>query len=129
LYVKAHIPGAWWILRSQMKDDFQKVHKANRYVITSQDGCAAQYAAQTLRSCVKPSVEVLVLQGGTQAWLAEGFSTQQGESYLASPRIDRYQRPYEGTNNTQAAMQAYLDWEFGLVDQLARDGTHGFKVA
>jgi len=25
-------------------------------------------------------------------------------------------------------MQAYLDWEFGLVDQLARDGTHGFYV-
>jgi hypothetical protein len=25
-------------------------------------------------------------------------------------------------------MQAYLDWEFGLVAQLARDGTHGFYV-
>jgi len=25
-------------------------------------------------------------------------------------------------------MQAYLDWEFGLVDQLAHDGTHGFYV-
>jgi len=25
-------------------------------------------------------------------------------------------------------MQAYLDWEFGLVEQLARDGTHGFYV-
>jgi len=25
-------------------------------------------------------------------------------------------------------MQAYLDWEYGLVDQLARDGTHGFFV-
>jgi hypothetical protein len=25
-------------------------------------------------------------------------------------------------------MQAYLDWEYGLVDQLRRDGTHGFYV-
>ncbi len=25
-------------------------------------------------------------------------------------------------------MQAYLDWEFGLVAQLERDGTHGFAV-
>jgi hypothetical protein len=25
-------------------------------------------------------------------------------------------------------MQGYLDWEFGLVEQLARDGTHHFKV-
>jgi rhodanese-related sulfurtransferase len=40
----------------------------------------------------------------------------------------RYKRPYEGTDNRAAAMQAYLDWEYGLVDQLARDGTHGFFV-
>ncbi|MFV3015241.1 hypothetical protein ACM9HO_05975, partial [Pseudomonas sp. KHB2.9] len=44
------------------------------------------------------------------------------------PRIDRYRRPYEGTDNPKEAMQAYLDWEFGLVEQLARDGTHGFYV-
>jgi hypothetical protein len=25
-------------------------------------------------------------------------------------------------------MQAYLDWEHGLVAQLDRDGTHGFTV-
>jgi hypothetical protein len=25
-------------------------------------------------------------------------------------------------------MQAYLDWEYGLVAQLGRDGTHGFRV-
>jgi len=40
----------------------------------------------------------------------------------------RYKRPYEGTDNKQAAMQAYLDWEYGLVAQLERDGTHGFYV-
>jgi hypothetical protein len=26
------------------------------------------------------------------------------------------------------AMQAYLEWEHGLVEQLRKDGTHGFKV-
>ena len=40
----------------------------------------------------------------------------------------RYRRPYEGTDNPATAMQAYLDLEYGLVDQLARDGTHGFNV-
>ncbi|WP_408590876.1 rhodanese-like domain-containing protein [Novosphingobium sp.] len=40
----------------------------------------------------------------------------------------RYKRPYEGTDNAAAAMQAYLDWEYGLVEQLRRDGTHGFYV-
>lgn len=47
------------------------------------------------------------------------------------PRPDpalRYRRPYEGTQASRAAMQAYLDWEHGLVEQLRRDGTHGFFV-
>jgi rhodanese-related sulfurtransferase len=41
---------------------------------------------------------------------------------------DLYRRPYVGAASPKAAMQAYLDWEAGLVDQLARDATHGFFV-
>lgn len=127
-YVKRHIPGAWWLLRSQLAQDFNRVHKANRYVLTCADGRAARYAVAELQPLVRSGVEVLCLTGGNAAWMAQGFSTQQGESYLASPRIDRYRRPYEGTNNPAEAMQAYLDWEYGLVEQLKRDGTHHFKV-
>ena len=127
-YVKRHIPGAWWLLRSQMAQDFNRVHKANRYVLTCADGRVSRYAAAELQPLVRSGVEVLCLTGGNAAWIAQGFSTQQGESYLASPRIDRYRRPYEGTNNPAEAMQAYLDWEYGLVEQLKRDGTHHFKV-
>jgi hypothetical protein len=44
------------------------------------------------------------------------------------PRTKRYKRPYEGTDSPRSAIQAYLDWELGLVAQLERDGTHGFRV-
>jgi rhodanese-related sulfurtransferase len=47
------------------------------------------------------------------------------------PRPDpahRYRRPYEGTDVDTGAMQAYLDWEYGLVEQLRRDASHGFFV-
>ena len=47
---------------------------------------------------------------------------------MLSTRRDRYRRPYEGTDAPREAMQAYLDWEFGLVEQLRRDGTSGFRV-
>ena len=127
-YVKKHIPGAWWLLRSQMAQDFSRVHKANRYVLTCADGQASRYAVAELQPLVRPGVQVLWLPGGNASWTAQGFSTQQGESYLASPRIDRYRRPYEGTDNPAQAMQAYLDWEYGLVEQLRRDGSHHFKV-
>ncbi len=127
-YVKRHIPGAWWLLRSQLAQDFSRVHKANRYVLTCADGRASRFAVAELQPLVRPGVQVLWLPGGNAAWTAQGFSTQQGESYLASPRIDRYRRPYEGLDNPAQAMQAYLDWEYGLVEQLRRDGSHHFKV-
>jgi len=127
-YVKRHIPGAWWLLRSQLAQDFSRVHKANRYILTCGDGRISRYAVAQLQPLLRSGVEVLWLPGGNAAWQAAGFSTQQGESYLASPRIDRYRRPYEGTDNADQAMQAYLDWEYGLVEQLKRDGTHHFKV-
>jgi rhodanese-related sulfurtransferase len=68
--------------------------------------------------------EVYVLDGGYDRALELGPPQ-------VLPRPDpshRYRRPYEGTNVDTAAMQAYLDWEYGLVDQLRRDGTHGFYV-
>jgi hypothetical protein len=57
-----------------------------------------------------------------------GFPADDSVPRYASPPIDRYRRPYEGTNVSHDAMQTYLDWEFGLVAQLRRDGTHGFFV-
>jgi len=55
--------------------------------------------------------------------------TATGDLPLSAPAsAHRYRRPYEGTDNPLKAMQTYLDWEYGLVDQLARDGTHGFRV-
>ncbi len=51
-----------------------------------------------------------------------------GTEGLVAQRIDRYRRPYEGTANSAAAMQAYLDWEYGLIDQLRRDGAPHFSV-
>jgi 3-mercaptopyruvate sulfurtransferase SseA len=97
-----------------------------RYVLTCGSSLLARYVAADLKALTK--LPVLVLTGGTAAWLAAGKPVESGAKRLASPLIDHYRRPYEGTHNHAEAMQAYLDWEFGLVAQLGRDGTHGFKV-
>ena len=68
--------------------------------------------------------EVDVLQGGYDGKLEIGPP-------LLIPKPDpahRYRRPYEGTDIKESAMQAYLDWEYGLVEQIRRDGSHGFFV-
>ncbi len=125
-YVKGHIPGSWYALRSQLADAIKKIPKVDRYVLASTPAELSLFVAQEFQALTK--AEVLVLEGGNAAWTAAGLELEKGPSHLASPPLDRYKRPYEGTSVDPAAMQAYLDWEFGLVDQLGKDGTHHFWV-
>jgi rhodanese-related sulfurtransferase len=125
VYRQGHIPGAWYALRSQLDDAAAKLPAADRYVVTSSDGLLARLTAPELAALV--AGEVYLLTGGTRAWSLSGYESEAGETHLASPPIDRYRRPYEGTDAPAEAMQAYLDWEFGLIEQLERDGTHHFR--
>ncbi|WP_175921259.1 rhodanese-related sulfurtransferase [Burkholderia latens] len=127
-YVKRHIPGAWFAVRAQLRDALAAIPPAQRYVFTCASSLLARFAADDARALLPASAAVAVLAGGTAAWIDAGLPLEHGDTRLASPRIDRYRRPYEGTDNAAAAMQAYLDWEYGLVDQLKRDGTHHFRV-
>lgn len=69
--------------------------------------------------------EVFVVDAPLEAFKAAEPITP---AFAAVDPADLYRRPYVGADNPRAAMQAYLDWEAGLVDQLARDATHGFFV-
>ena len=125
-HVKRHVPGAWFALRSQLPELLPRLGAPRRLVLTCGSSLLARFAAQDIEALT--TSEVWVLEGGTAAWVAAGLPVESGDTRLLSRRIDRYRRPYEGTDNAAAAMQAYLDWEFGLVEQLGRDGTHHFFV-
>ncbi|MHA6194333.1 rhodanese-related sulfurtransferase [Pseudomonas wadenswilerensis] len=125
-YVQRHIPGAHWAIRAQLAQALEKLPVAERYVVTCGSSLLARFAAVDLQALTRKPV--FLLEGGTGRWIAEGRALEHGETHLAVPRSDRYRRPYEGTDNPREAMQGYLDWEFGLVEQLRRDGTHGFFV-
>lgn len=125
-YVKRHIPGAYWAIRAQLPEALERLPKAERYVLTCGSSLLASFAATDLQALTR--TPVYLLAGGTASWIAAGKPLESGETRLAAERTDRYRRPYEGTDNPREAMQGYLDWEFGLIAQLERDGTHGFKV-
>jgi len=125
-HVKGHIPGARWLLRSQLGLALQRLPAAARIVLTCGNSAQARFVATDLARLT--DTPLAVIDGGTTAWAAAGRPLEAGEAGLLCPRTDRYRRPYEGTDAPRAAMQAYLDWEFGLVAQLGRDGTHGFQV-
>jgi 3-mercaptopyruvate sulfurtransferase SseA len=125
-YVKGHIPGSWYALRSKLTEAIAKIPQVDRYVLTSTPAELSAFVAPEFQALTQ--AEVVVLEGGNAAWVAAGLDLEKGPSHLASPPLDRYKRPYEGTSVDPAAMQAYLDWEFGLVEQLGKDGTHHFWV-
>jgi rhodanese-related sulfurtransferase len=91
-------------------------------ILLTDDRCVR--AEMTASWLAQMGWEVYVLEGGYDGALETGAPL-----VLSKPDpAHRYRRPYEGTEAAEKAMQAYLDWEYGLVDQLRRDASHGFFV-
>lgn len=115
----ANAPGGQLV---QETDHYVPVRGA-RIVLADDDGVRANMTASWL---AQMGWEVYVLDDADRAGFDQTGAGPQPAPALPSAR--RYRRPYEGTDAPAAAMQAYLDWEFGLVEQLGRDGTHFFEV-
>jgi rhodanese-related sulfurtransferase len=112
-----HYPGGQLV----QEIDMAAPVRGARILLTDDRGVRADMTASWL---AQMAWEVYVLDGGYDGALEVG-----PPQVLPKPDpSQRYRRPYEGTNVDTAAMQAYLDWEYGLVDQLRRDATHGFFV-
>lgn len=122
-YARGHLPGFISAPGGQLvqeTDHFAPVRGA-RIVLADDLGVRADMTASWL---AQMGWEVYVLAGPFDGDLETG----NPHALPPRPTAGRYRRPYEGTENPAAAMQAYLDWEYGLVAQLERDGTHGFFV-
>jgi len=130
-HAQRHIPGAWFAIRAQLAQALDAIPPARRYVLTCGSSLLARFAAVDLRALLAArgrDADVLVLEGGNAAWFAAGLSTETGWPRLATSATDRYRRPYEGTDAPAEAMQAYLDWEFGLVAQLTKNADRRIRV-
>jgi len=122
-YGAGHLPGFRNAQGGQLvqEADHHATVRGARIVLADDLGARADMTASWL---AQQGWDVLVLD-----W-PQTVTLETGPDRAPPPRgpEGRYKRPYEGTDNAAAAMQAYLDWEFGLVKQLRRDGTHGFVV-
>jgi len=118
-YRDAHIPGAWFAVRSRLREALQTIGEVRELVFTSPDGVLARFAASDAASLTTAGIRVLA--GGTAAWSAAGFPLESGTTRLASPADDIYYRPYDGKSQIEQAMKDYLDWEVALVEQLERE--------
>jgi len=126
-YCAGHIPGAWFAIRSRLRDSISRLPRADIYVLTSEHGTLARLAAPELQALTR--AEIKVLEGGTAAWRTAGLPLASGLENLADACDDVFWRPYDREEGAEAAMNEYLAWEHGLIAQVERDGTARFRVA
>jgi rhodanese-related sulfurtransferase len=122
-YAAGHIPGFRHYPGGQLVQEIDMAApvRGARILLADILGVRANMTASWL---AQMGWDVYVLDGGHDRALEVG-----PPQVLPRPDLQhRYRRPYEGTEASRDAMQAYLDWEYGLVEQLERDGTHGFVV-
>ena len=122
-YAAGHIPGFRHYPGGQLVQEIDMAASVRgaRILLTDDRNVRADMTASWL---AQMGWETYVLDGGYDRALEVG-----PPEVLPKPDPShRYRRPYEGTDVDRGAMQAYLDWEYGLVGQLRRDATHGFFV-
>src|SRR4051794_7633076 len=124
-YGRGPIPGAWFATRSRLADDLGKLPKAETIVLTSPEGALARLAADLAGSA---SVPAMVLAGGTEAWVGAGLPLETGATRMASEPEDVVLSARERGQEREEAMREYLAWEIDLVNQMASDDDHRFRV-
>jgi rhodanese-related sulfurtransferase len=120
----AHIPGAWWGVRSRLDEAKGKIGEIPLLVLTSEDGALAHLAAPEAAPLWR---NVKVLEGGNAAWFAAGGPTESGVERATTTRDDVWYKPYDHASDYEKHAREYLDWEVALVDQIKRDPTIRFK--
>jgi rhodanese-related sulfurtransferase len=126
-YRAGHVPGAWFAIRSGLSDSVARLPSLEKIILTSDDGVLARLTAPELQTLTGASVKVL--DGGTAAWRAAGLPLASGLENLADECDDVYWRPYDRDAGAEQAMDDYLAWEHGLIEQIERDGTVRFRVS
>jgi rhodanese-related sulfurtransferase len=124
-YRKGHIPGAWFAIRSRLKEGLNKIPARGKLVLTCEDGVLASLAVADAAALT--THEVRCLAGGTAAWQSAGQPLSQ-EPRMAADAIDVWLKPYQRDGDTRGAMREYLSWEIDLIERIARDGTCRFTI-
>jgi rhodanese-related sulfurtransferase len=122
-YLREHIPGAWFAIRTRLDRAFNKISRGGTFVLTSEDGVLAGMAVAEARALTGKPVRILA--GGNAAWRAAGLPFS-AEAKMADEAVDQWRKPYERSGNTKAMMQEYLDWEVDLLPRIERDGSLRF---
>lgn len=117
-YRREHIRRAIFRERHQLPELLLERGSDRPVILTAPDGRAAAVAAAELALA---GHRIAALEGGTAAWKRAGHPLENGQGALPEKPDDVFYRPYDLAENREEAMQAYLDWEKGLLDRLEEE--------
>ncbi len=123
--VRRFIPGSFVARRSTLAARLASVPGEGPIVLTSGDGVLAAFAASDpLGPGTRP---VLVLQGGTEAWIAAGLGFQTGSGQPALHPSEALPKPLS-LPERRAYLDAYVAWGHSIGAELERDGLVRFPA-
>lgn len=122
---EGHIPGAWHVVRSRLKEQLPKIPAAPLLVFSAAEEALARLAAADALQMT--SAKVQVLAGGTPAWVAAGYSLDTGDTRMTGEADDLSYRALDRKEKVEEAMREYLKWEVELLDAVAADADFGFR--
>jgi rhodanese-related sulfurtransferase len=123
-YRKGHIEGAWFAIRSRLKQALATIPLHGDVVLTSEDGVLAGLTVSDAAALTRHPVRYL--DGGNAAWTAAGLALST-VPHMADEPLDVWLKPYERAGDTKAAMNEYLSWEVDLIARIERDGSCHFS--
>ncbi|HUK58505.1 MAG TPA: rhodanese-like domain-containing protein [Stellaceae bacterium] len=123
-YRDGHIAGAWFAIRSRLKEALPRVPKREMLVLTSEDGNLARLAVREAEAIA--GARVTFLADGTEGWKAAGRALAHGAEHMADEPMDLWLKAYERQSGVKAAMEEYLAWELDLLHRIKEDGTCRF---
>ena len=108
-------------VRARLDRNLADWPRGQTLVVTSGDEALARLAAA--EAAAQVDAPMLPLEGGNAGWVAAGHLLTAAEPWLVDEPDDVLVRVHEAEGGMEKAMTDYLEWEVGLVDQIARDDT------
>jgi hypothetical protein len=105
-YRDAHIPGAWFAIRSRLAQGLARIPLRGTLVLTSEDGVLARVGAP--EACALTKLPVRYLAGGNAEWRQDGYALSSDGARMADDTVDLWLKPYEQQGDTKPAMVEYL---------------------
>jgi 3-mercaptopyruvate sulfurtransferase SseA len=132
-YAKAHVSGAWFVIRARLAESIKMMAPSERFVVTGDDASLTAFTAHDLATLTGKPVSVLA--GGNGAWRKAGLPLKSGMEKPGSVVDDLFVQPFlfghldPESPEFRKAADDYISWELQLPEQLDRAKETDFKLA